>query len=165
MAEILYMQLLGSLLYIANSTRPDILYAVSELARYANDPGREHWTAFKRVLRYLKGTKHLGLTYGNGNLDLHGFVDASYARCVDTRRSRYGGIVVVKNAPVEWRSKMQPNVAVFSLEAEYIGASETTKLHTWFNNTLKVLSLVNTKPAILKIDNKSAITFADEHIV
>ncbi|KAG9041970.1 hypothetical protein FS837_011512 [Tulasnella sp. UAMH 9824] len=60
----LYAQALGSLLYAAVCTRPDIAYALHALSQYAMDPGKEHWIAVKHVFRYLKGTTTMGLTYG-----------------------------------------------------------------------------------------------------
>jgi hypothetical protein len=58
-----YRELLGSLTYLSTTTRPDISFAVSHLGQFNNCYGKEHWTAAKRVLRYLKGTTDLGLVY------------------------------------------------------------------------------------------------------
>ena len=62
-SQLRYSQIIGSLQYLANGTRPDISYSVSKLARYTSCPNRTHWDALDRVLRYLKGTIHLGLHY------------------------------------------------------------------------------------------------------
>ena len=59
-----YLALVGALLYLMCSTRPDIAHAVGMLSRFMQNPGEKHWMAAKRVLRYLKGTKHQGLTLG-----------------------------------------------------------------------------------------------------
>ena len=59
-----YSTLIGSLMYLAISTRPDIAFAVNKLAQFTSDPKPKHWTAVKRVFRYLKGTKEHALTYG-----------------------------------------------------------------------------------------------------
>jgi hypothetical protein len=66
MEAIPYREAVGSLLWIANGTRPDVAYSVSQVAKYMSNPGMEHWNAVKRILRYLKGTMDLKLTY-NGN--------------------------------------------------------------------------------------------------
>jgi len=63
MQSIPYQEMIGSLMYAAISTCPDIMYAVQTLSQHLEDPGPAHWTAAKRVLRYLKGTVHHGLTY------------------------------------------------------------------------------------------------------
>ena len=55
-SQLKYSQLIGSLLYIFNRTRPDISYAVGRLSRYTSNPSRKYWTALERVFRYLKGT-------------------------------------------------------------------------------------------------------------
>jgi len=58
-----YLAAIGSLLYLANTTRPDISFAVSLLSRYSQEPTWRHWTGIKQILRYLKGTEDLGLHY------------------------------------------------------------------------------------------------------
>ena len=62
-SQLKYSQLIGSLLYIFNRTRPDISYAVDRLSRYTSNPGREYWTALERVFRYLRSTIGYCLTY------------------------------------------------------------------------------------------------------
>ena len=61
MADVPYLEALGSLLYLAMCTRPDIAFAVSELAKFASNPGYIHWTGVKRIMRYLRGTLDYGL--------------------------------------------------------------------------------------------------------
>ena len=56
MKGVAYAQAVGSLMYLAISTRPDIAYAVGVLSRYSNNPGPNHWLAVKHLMRYLKGT-------------------------------------------------------------------------------------------------------------
>ena len=72
-----YQSAVGSLMYLAVSTRTDISYAVSSLARFSCKPTNEHWTALKRLLRYLKGTTNLGILYSNTEMDkCIGYTDA-----------------------------------------------------------------------------------------
>jgi hypothetical protein len=160
-----YMELLGSLMYAATSTRPDIALALSELSRYANNPGLKHWEGLKRVLRYLKGTANYGITYSPSGRGLFGYVDANHARCPDTRRSRYGGILMMNNGPVDWKSKMESIVALSSMEAEYIGACEIVRLIAWMRQCLKELNKDNEGPVELMIDNKSAKILAEEYMI
>ena len=70
--------MIGSLMYCATMTRPDIAYAVSMLSQYLEAPRTTHLKAAKRVLRYLLGTKHLKLVLG-GNTSVVGFSDADWA--------------------------------------------------------------------------------------
>jgi hypothetical protein len=73
-----YRELVGSLNYIATRTRPDITHAVSNLCRFMSNPGNEHWSAAKHVLRYLKGTSSFGIVYSSDQ-DIEGFSNVSWA--------------------------------------------------------------------------------------
>ena len=79
-----FARLLRELQFLANSTRPDIAFAVNRLAAYTANPSLQHVTALKRILRYLAGTKTLGITYSktanspDDNI-FHGFADAAFA--------------------------------------------------------------------------------------
>lgn len=76
----LYQSLIGSLMYLATSTRPDIAYSVGVLARFSSRPNAAHWTAAKRVLRYLKGTLNLGIVFKKEmSIDCIGYSDADWA--------------------------------------------------------------------------------------
>uniref|UniRef100_A0A1X7V8J5 Reverse transcriptase Ty1/copia-type domain-containing protein n=1 Tax=Amphimedon queenslandica TaxID=400682 RepID=A0A1X7V8J5_AMPQE len=56
-----YQLAVGSLLYLATKPRPDITFAVSQVARFTSNPTQQHWTAVKCIFHYLKGTSHYGL--------------------------------------------------------------------------------------------------------
>ena len=159
-----YLALLGSLLYIALGTRPDIAYAVSVMSRYSSNPGILHWKGALRILAYLNGTSDYGLLYGTGNNKIYGLVDASWARCPDTRKSRYGALVMLNNAAVDWRSKLQLIIALSSMESEYIGASELVRLITWLRQCFEELNIPQGAATNIGIDNKSAMIFAKEWI-
>ena len=112
-----YSQLVGSLMYLSVTTRPDISFVVGALARFMSCPTSTHWQAAKDVLRYLEGTKDYGLVFGGSNdLSLIGFCDADYAGDLDTRRSTTGYIFTLNGAAISWQSKRQPTVAVSSTE-------------------------------------------------
>ena len=66
-----YREAVGALNWLAVGSRPDIVFVVGQLAQFLKNPGRVHWEAAKRVIRYLKTTKDLKLTYGDGGK--HGF--------------------------------------------------------------------------------------------
>src|ERR1035438_5103879 len=75
-----YCSIIGSMMYMLNSTRPDLGYSVGVLSRYLNSPNQQHLMAAKRILRYLKHTANLGLTFdGSQELTLEGFADADWA--------------------------------------------------------------------------------------
>lgn len=116
----LYQQLVGSLIYLSNVTRPDLAYAVSHLARGMSKPTKNDWVNAKRVLRYLKGTQNLGLKYQKGNKEeVFGYSDASYAEEKD-RKSVGGYVFLQAGAAISWKSQKQNVVAQSSAEAEYI---------------------------------------------
>ena len=67
--EMPYLSAIGALMYLATHTRPDISFAVNLLSRFSSCPTQRHWNGIKHVLRYLQGTKDLGLYYTNHNKD------------------------------------------------------------------------------------------------
>ena len=111
MKTVPYSELVGSLNWLATSTRPDIANAVGTLCRFISNPGRQHWTAAQRVLRYLAGTSDLGLCFTTStarkSTDLYGYSDADWAGNPDSRISTTGFIFIVHGAPVSWKSKLQ----------------------------------------------------------
>ena len=84
----LYQSAVGSLIYRSSRTRPDIAYAVSNVAQFSAKPNKQHWTAVKRILRYLQGTKFFGLLYAKEeSKECVGYSDADRAGDLDNRRS------------------------------------------------------------------------------
>ena len=78
-SEVPYLSAIGALMYLANTTRPDIAFAVNLLARYSSAPTRRHWNEIKHILRYLKGTNDMGLFYSvNCSPNLVDYADAGY---------------------------------------------------------------------------------------
>lgn len=87
-----YQQLIGSLMYLAVLTRPDIAYSVSFLSQFNNKYTQSHWQCAKRVLKYLQSTKDYGLIFKKSDIDLTGFVDADWAGDKNDRKSYTGFI-------------------------------------------------------------------------
>jgi hypothetical protein len=100
-----YRELVLALTYLATTTRPDISFAVSCLKQFNNYYKEEHWKAAKRVLRYLKGTMGMGLTYGSNAEPIKGFGDADWGSCPENRRSYSGFVFLLNGEPVSWDSK------------------------------------------------------------
>ena len=98
----LYQQMIGSLLYLALRTRLDILAPVLILARFQNAPTRYCHRAAKRVLRYLRGSCDVGITYRTGSMRIRAFVDADYAGDVIDRKSMSGYLIKLGNATCIW---------------------------------------------------------------
>ena len=125
MSVIPYASAIGSIMYAMLCTRPDVNLAVSLVARYQSNPGKEHWTAVKNILKYLKRTKDMFLVYGGDKeLIVNGYVDASFDTDPDDSKSQTGYVFTLNGGAVSWCSSKQSVVAGSTCEAEYIAASE-----------------------------------------
>lgn len=122
-----YQQSIGSLMYLALMTRPDISYSVSNLSQFNNCYDNSHWEYAKRLLKYLKKTRDSGLKFQKGSGFLQGFVDADWGSNKSDKRSYTGFCFSLSNSLVSWESTKQKTVALSSTEAEYMALSETTK--------------------------------------
>jgi len=112
---ILYQQTIGSLLYLTMKTRPDLCYAVSYSSRYTQSPKSKDYLNVKRILRYLQGTKGLGLVYGEDTdtEKLIAYCDADYAGDTETRKSTTGYVIKYCGGPVSWCSRKQADRRTF----------------------------------------------------
>lgn len=153
-----YREAVGSLLFAARVCRVDIEYAVNYASQFLDSFGQEHWQAVKRILRYLKGTRNYGITFGNSGsyTSVTGFTDADYAGCLETRRSRSGFVFLLNGGPICWSSQKQSIVALSTAEAEYIALTHGTKEALWLRQMLKDLEYPCESIPIY-VDNQSAI--------
>ena len=85
-----YAYVVGSLTYVMVCTRPDIAHAVRAVSRFLSNPEKEHWEGVKWILRYLKGTSNMYLSFRRSDLTLHGFSDADLGGDLDGRKSTTG---------------------------------------------------------------------------
>ena len=155
----LFQSKVGTLLFLANQTRPDILYAVNTLSRYTRSPTVQDMAAADRVLQYVAGTVSLALRYhSNINVVLYATVDASYGMHED-RKSHTGCTVHIGegSAPFIVRSKKQTVTADSSTVAEFIATHTVCKEIMWARNILEELGFPQTEPTVLGEDNKSTI--------
>ena len=157
-----YSTLVGSLLYLSVCTRPDIAQAVGVLARHMAAPTVDHWNAAKGVLRYLAGTNGVGLLYGKGT-GLIGYCDSDYAGDVDTRRSTTGYAFVLHGGVISWSSKLQPTVAVSTIDSEYMAASAAVKDALWLRMLCADFDMPIGKVKIL-CDNQGCIRILKDAI-
>ena len=156
-----YRNLVGSLLYSAIWTRPDIAYAVSACSRYLENPGWNHWAAAKRILRYMKGTKPIGIQFNkNKSLDLYGYCDADWAGELDSRRSTTGYVFILAGGAISWKVKAQPTVALSSAEAEYMALSAAVQEAIYLRNLMKDLGFGMRRPTTIYQDNQACISMA-----
>ena len=154
----LYQAVVGSLLYVATKTRPDLACAVSFVARFCAKPSNEHWTAVKRILRYLNGTRELGLLYkGDTATDIEGYCDADWAGDVKDRKSMSGYVFLLGGAAVSWKSCKQNCVALSTAESEYIALCAASQEAVWLQQLMGDLLSKTVHKTIIFEDNQSAI--------
>jgi hypothetical protein len=157
-----YQELIGSLIYAMIGTRPDIAFSVQKLSQFSSDPSVTHMQAAKRILRYLQGTKMLGITYGLGNSKLHGYADADYAGDINDAKSTGGYVFLMGGASICWSSKKQSTVATSTTHAEYIAGFEAAREAAWLqllldNLSISGISIPSEKPIVIYEDNSGCI--------
>ncbi|KAK1682599.1 hypothetical protein QYE76_043447 [Lolium multiflorum] len=152
-------------MYAMLCTRPDIAHVVSLTSRYQSDPGMEHWTAVKNILKYLKRTKDMFLCYGGDQeLVVTSYTDASWNTDPDDSKSQSGYVFILNGAAVSWSSSKQCTVAKSSTESEYIAASEASSEAVWMKRFIIELGVVPSAldPLVIYCDNMGAIANAQE---
>ncbi|KAK1601881.1 hypothetical protein QYE76_008090, partial [Lolium multiflorum] len=165
MSQIPYASAVGSIMYAMLCTRPDIAHAVSLTSKYQSDPGMEHWTAVKNILKYLKRTKDMFLCYGGDQeLVVTSYTDASWNTDPDDSKSQSGYVFILNGAAVSWASSKQCTVAKSSTESEYIAASEASSEAVWMKRFIVELGVVPSAldPLVIYCDNMGAIANAQE---
>ena len=112
-----YRKLVGALMYIAVGTRLNIAHAVNALSPFNSRPEKAHWTAAKRVLRYLQDTLNQELVFRKDDLPLREFMDADWGNCPIDRRSFTGFTFILSGAAVTWESRKQWTVTLISMNS------------------------------------------------
>ncbi|SCV69331.1 BQ2448_2351 [Microbotryum intermedium] len=151
-----YLQAVGSLMYAALGTRPDLAYAVSYLAQFAKQPGPTHWTAIKHVLRYIRGTVSYGLRYTPTPGPLYGYSDSNWGACVRTSKSTMGYAYFLAGATISWCSKRSSHVADSTTDAKYIALSQSSKEAIHLQQLLEELGIPRTAPTLIYGNNQGA---------
>ena len=159
MKKVPYVLAIGSLMYAMVCTRPDIAHAVRVISKFMSNPGREHWTAVKWILRYLRGNFRVYLCFGPGQPMLDGYTDSDMSGDVDSSKSTSGYLMTFAGAAMSWQLRLRKCVVLSTTEAEYIAAVEAGKELLWMKNFLKELGLNQEKYA-LYCDSQSAIHLA-----
>jgi len=136
-----YRELVGNLMHLAVTVRPDISFSVGVLSRHLSSPSLAHWQAAKGVLRYLSGTADYGITYTKKTPGFIGYCDSDYAGDTGARHSTTGYVFVHNSGAISWSSKKQPTVAVSTTEAEYMAAGAAVKEGLWLRKLMQDLHL------------------------
>jgi hypothetical protein len=158
MASCPYREAVGSLMYLMTSTRPDIAAPVGFLSRYLSCPGRLHWEAAKRVLKYVNTTRTFGITYRREpDVNYHVYCDSDWAGDLDGRRSTSGWVAMLGGGAVAWQSRLQKAPAQSSCEAEYVAAGMAACEISWARGFFQEIGRPLQGPTILESDSQSAI--------
>lgn len=162
-----YQQQIGSLLYLALKTRPDIAFAVNKCSRFMSNPDASHFKALDRIWSYLLKYPNLGLYYDcTEDTFAKVYSDSDWASNIDDRKSTQAYLSCIGNNPLNWNTKLQKTVACSSLEAEYMALKAATQESlyllyalSWLQSN-KLVNLTNSYVTILT-DNMGAKQLAE----
>jgi hypothetical protein len=157
--QLRYSQIIGSLMYLASATRPDIAYAVSKLSRFVSNPGDDHWHALERTMRYLKGTASYGIHYFGYPRVLEGYSDSNWVFDADEIKATSGYVFTLSGGTVSWKSCKQTILTRSTMEAELTALDTATVEAEWLRHLLMDLPVVEKPiPAIpMNCDNQTVI--------
>ena len=166
-----YQRLVGCLLYLAISTRPDIAYYSMWLGQYNASPTRVHFLLAKHVLRYLSGTRTLALCLGtsspripsslSGYIQNMGCADVDWASNAADRRSISGYSFYFQGSLVSWSAVKQKSIALSSTEAEYYAMAHAFKEALWIRTFLGILRFPVPRPFPILSDNQAACALSN----
>jgi hypothetical protein len=155
--------MIGSLMYLASATRPDISFAVSKLSRFTSNSGDDHWRALERVMHYLVGTMEYGIHYSGFPAVLEGYSDANWISDLDELYATSGYVFTLSGAAVSWRSCKQTILTSSTVEAKLTVLDTATVEADWLRELLMDLPIVEKPlPAIMmNCDNQIVIAKVD----
>ena len=165
-----YRSIIGALNYAAVLTRPDIATAVGLLVRHMQRPGKIHWNALLRILRYLKGTIHYSLVYHiqshkDNEMDLQVYCDSDWAGERSDRKSTTGYVIMMNGAAMSWKSTKQSTVALSTVEAEFIALATMITEVIWMRRILCEVGYNLSNATVINVDNTGAINITNNGII
>ena len=166
MQQIPYASTIGSLMYAQVCTRLVIAYIVGMLGKYLSNPGKDHWIAAKRVMRYLQRTKDYMLTFRKlDQLEIIGYYDSDFFGCRDRMKSTSSYIDLLSGGSISWKSVKQSIVASSTMAAEFVACYEASNHGIWLRNFFTGLRIMDgiERPLKLFCDNKSAILYSNNN--
>jgi hypothetical protein len=160
-----YREIVGSLLWLATRTRPEISFIVGVLSRFFSAPTMEHMQVALDVLRYLKGCSSLGLIFHKDSNHLLGYSDADWAGDVESSKSVTGFCFLLHGAAVSWLAKLQACVATSSQHAEYMSAGSAAREGVWLRMVLEEFGFGSKEATQLFGDNHSALNLIHNPVI
>ena len=166
-----YRSIVGMLLYLSSNTRPDICFAVSQVARFCHDPKKSHATAVKMIVRYLASSIEEGIIVPPvDSIQLRCYVDADFSGLYKhdpdndstSAKSRSGFILFLGSCPLIWKSYLQSEVALSTLEAEYAALSGALRVVLPITNIINQLTtVIETPEGFETVFHSGCIVFED----
>ena len=159
-----YLEIVGGLNYLAQYTRPDILFALSILAQQCSHPTVGDRKKAIRILRYLESTMDNGLRFGHGRIELQCYVDAAHHSYNDGK-GHYGYSFALgdRDGCFFAKSKKMKLVTLSSTESEYVALCEAAREAVWLRRLLSDIGFGQKSPTVLWQDNKSTIDMVNGH--
>ena len=168
-----YRSIVGMLLYLSSNTRPDICFAVSQVARFSHSPRKSHASAVKMIIRYLAGTVDQGIIVPPvKTLKLRCYVDADFAGLYkqdpdadsSSAKSRSGFIIFLGSCPLIWKSYLQSEISLSTLEAEYAALSGALRVVLpIINITTQAATVIETPDGFEAVFHNECIVFEDNN--
>nr|AAX96287.1 retrotransposon protein, putative, Ty1-copia sub-class [Oryza sativa Japonica Group]AAX96336.1 retrotransposon protein, putative, Ty1-copia sub-class [Oryza sativa Japonica Group]ABA92593.1 retrotransposon protein, putative, Ty1-copia subclass [Oryza sativa Japonica Group] len=134
--QLRYSQIIGSLMYLASATRPDISFAVSKLSRFVSNLEDDHWQALERIMRYLKGTMSYRIHYTRYPKVLEGYSDSNWISDADEIKATSGYVFTLGGGAVSWKSCKQTILTRSTMEAELTALDTATVEAEWLRELL-----------------------------
>eukprot|EP00211_Chloroparvula_japonica_P000516 CAMPEP_0119127524 /NCGR_PEP_ID=MMETSP1310-20130426/6037_1 /TAXON_ID=464262 /ORGANISM="Genus nov. species nov., Strain RCC2339" /LENGTH=1537 /DNA_ID=CAMNT_0007117795 /DNA_START=357 /DNA_END=4970 /DNA_ORIENTATION=+ len=165
-----YRELVGSLLYLATATRPDLLYAVCFYARFNDKHTLAHWKGLVDVCRYVRATLNYGIKFDKQLTERHlvaMFGDASHADWFTSRKSTYGYLSRLCGGAVSFRCGPTEVVCLSTTESEYVTLTHTGKAAAWLKGVSSFLgpsmttALTDDAGIVIYVDNDAARRWAE----
>lgn len=158
-----YRELVGCLMYLSQTTRPDVAAAVNHFSQFQSCPSDDHWKHLKRILRYIRGTLDMCLVYQADDTAaaLEVFTDADWANDTSDRRSISGCVFKVLGCTVGWITRKQKTVSLSSTEAELNALCVAACHQMWMVRLLNDLGCEPVEPTVFYEDNQSTIRIAE----
>ena len=157
-----YRMVLCGTIYIVNWTRADTCFGLSKLSKFMQNPGPNHVSALKRLLRYLKGTVEYKLVYSFASppvrTGVYGYFDSAHADDVDTCRSTMAYLFFYEGCLISWHSKLHTYVTTSTNHSEYVASAKTAREACWHTKVFTFLGLPSAvRPIDLFNDSSGAI--------
>ena len=139
---------------------------LANLTKFLHSPTVAHWSACRRVLRYVKRTLNLGLSFRPAKeLNLEGFADADWASNIDDRKSMSGICIFLGGNLINWSAKKQASVSRSSTESEYRALASAATEIVWMQQLLQELQApLQMTPPVLWCNNLGAQALASNPV-